>query len=156
MKNVEFPQTKENLAFQTENNQTPASTEATPVDSTPTEPAEVTVTTPVTGETELTNRKLVYETSVTDKENALINTFSNLIENNLLTANNQQTPLIQQIQDNNYHHPNHHSTTTTTTTNGKIGDYTNQLTDEQNVILTKSAISNGNGHGLINFDNNKM
>lgn len=87
-----------------------------------------------------TNRKLIgdYEKTVTDKENALINTFSNLIENNLLPT--QQANVIQ-IQENNVLINNK--------TNGKLVDFN---TADQNVII-KSAISNGNGHTLINLDN---
>lgn len=96
----------------------------------------VPATTPITD----SNRKLIgdYEKTVTDKENALINTFSNLIENNLLPT--QQNNVIQ---ENNVLHNNK--------TNGKLVDF-NALTDDQNVII-KSAISNGNGHTLINLDN---
>lgn len=97
-----------------------------------------TVDTPTTD----TNRKQLgdYEKTVTDKENALINTFSNLIENNLLPT--QQNNVIQ-MQENNLLHNNK--------TNGKLVDF-NSLTDDQNVII-KSAIANGNGHTLINLDN---
>lgn len=44
------------------------------------------------------------------------------------------------IQDNNVLHNNK--------TNGKLVDYQ----DDQNVII-KNAMSNGNGHTLINLDN---
>lgn len=47
------------------------------------------------------------------------------------------------MQENNMLHNNK--------TNGKLVDF-NSLTDDQNVII-KSAIANGNGHTLINLDN---
>lgn len=79
-----------------------------------------------------------YEKSVTDKENALIHTFSNLIENNLIsTTPTQQSP--QHHADNNGVHK----------TNGKLIDFT--LNDEH-----QPPISNGNGHTLINSLDNKM
>lgn len=81
-----------------------------------------------------------YEKSVTDKENALIHTFSNLIENNLITTATQQSP--QHHADNNGVHNN-------LKTNGKLLDFT--LNDEH-----QAPISNGNGHTLINSLDNKM
>lgn len=78
-----------------------------------------------------------YEKSVTDKENALIHTFSNLIENNLISTPTQQSP--QHHADNNGVHK----------TNGKLIDFT--LNDEH-----QPPISNGNGHTLINSLDNKM
>lgn len=77
-----------------------------------------------------------YEKSVTDKENALIHTFSNLIENNLTP----QSP--QHHGDNNGLHNN-------LKTNGKLIDFS--LNDEH-----QPPISNGNGHTLINSLDNKM
>ncbi|XP_055317315.1 ensconsin isoform X7 [Sitodiplosis mosellana] len=72
-----------------------------------------------------------YEKSVTDKENALIHTFSNLIENNLISTPTQQSP--QHHADNNGVHK----------TNGKLIDFT--LNDEH-----QPPISNGNGFSLDN------
>lgn len=80
-----------------------------------------------------------YEKSVTDKENALINTFSNLIENNLISTTTQQSP--QHHSDNGLHN--------NLKTNGKLLDFT--INDEQ-----QPPISNGNGHTLINSLDNKM
>lgn len=82
-----------------------------------------------------------YEKSVTDKENALIHTFSNLIENKLISSATPQPPQLH--ADNNGLH-------NTLKTNGKLIDFT--LNDEH-----EPPISNGNGHTLINsFDNSKM
>lgn len=76
----------------------------------------------------------VYEKSVTDKENALINSFSNLIENNSI----QDINVVQQQKAN-------------IKTNGKVVDY--NLLNDDNLII-KSAISNGNnGHSDHNLDN---
>lgn len=96
-----------------------------------------------------------YEKSVTDKENAMINTFSNLIDNNLLpTQQNQQQQQTQQlihhqIQENNLH--------SNMKTNGKLLDFDPLSVDDhhQNDII-KAPISNGNGHTLINNLDNKM
>lgn len=85
-----------------------------------------------------------YEQSVTDKENALIHSFSNLIENNLLPT--QQTN-IHQIQENNLHN--------NLKTNGKLIDF-NSLADDHQMDIIKAPISNGNGHTLINNLDNKM
>lgn len=74
------------------------------------------------------NNMATYEMSVTNKENSLINSFSNLIEN-------QSHPTLN-IQDFNK-------------TNGKSDIDT---TNDGNLII-KSAISNGNGHTDISLDN---
>lgn len=81
-----------------------------------------------------------YEKSVTDKENALINTFSNLIENNVISTTTPQSP--QHHADNNGLHNN-------LKTNGKLLDFT--INDEH-----QPPVSNGNGHTLINNLDNKM
>lgn len=96
-----------------------------------------------------TNRKLIgdYETSVTDKENALIHSFSNLIENNLTAP--QQTP-----PTNNIHHSDSNSLHNNVKTNGKLVDFS--LTDDHQNDIVKGPISNGNGHALINNLDNKM
>lgn len=79
-----------------------------------------------------------YEKSVTDKENALFNTFSN----NLIENNTSQSPQLLHADSNGLHN--------NLKTNGKLIDFT--LNDEH-----QPPISNGNGHTLINsFDNNKM
>lgn len=101
------------------------------------------------------NPKLLvdYEKTVTDKENAMIHTFSNLIDNNLLPTQHQQQQtqqLIQhQIQENNLH--------SNMKTNGKLLDFDPLSVDDhhQNDIM-KTPISNGNGHTLINNLDNKM
>lgn len=85
-----------------------------------------------------------YEKSVTDKENALIHTFSNLIENNLLPT--QQTN-IHVIHENNFHN--------NMKTNGKLIDFDLMGNDHQNDAI-KTPISNGNGHTHINNFDNKM
>lgn len=93
-----------------------------------------------------TNHKSIndYEQSVTDKENALMNSFSNLIENKLLPQQQQQTNnVINHHQENNVLINNK--------TNGKMVDF-DPLADEQNAII-KTAMSNGNGHARINLDN---
>lgn len=87
-----------------------------------------------------------YEKSVTDKENAMIHTFSNLIDNNLLPTQQQQqqqqqTPQLihHQIQDSTLH--------SNIKTNGKLLDFDPLSVDDhhQNDII-KAPISNGNGH----------
>lgn len=82
-----------------------------------------------------------YEKSVTDKENAIINSFSNLIENNLISTTMQQSPQHQHADNNGLHN--------NLKTNGKLLDFT--LNDEH-----QPPISNGNGHTLINSLDNKM
>lgn len=100
-----------------------------------------------------TNRKLIgdYEKSVTDKENTLIHTFSNLIENNL-TAPQQTT----QTPSNNIHHSDNNSLHNNLKTNGKLVDFSHSLTDDHQNDIVKGPISNGNGHALINNLDNKM
>lgn len=98
-----------------------------------------------------------YEKSVTDKENALINSFSNLI------VNSQQ----QQQQNNHLNHmnlqkqeiSNGKTTTTMTTTNGGSFVAFDDLVNEdhqqpQQQLIT--SISNGNGHTDRSIDNNKV
>lgn len=88
-----------------------------------------------------------YEKSVTDKENALINSFSNLIENNLVSSQQQQQ---QQIHENNHQN--------SLKSNGKLIDSFDPLSsdnDHQNDLI-KMPISNGNGHPLISNLDNKM
>lgn len=83
------------------------------------------------------NHKLIggYEQSVTDKENALMHTFSNLLGNNLIaTTPAQSTPH--------------------TVTNGKLLDFTHTINDGHE--NEKTSISNGNGHALIEPLDNKM
>lgn len=91
-----------------------------------------------------TNRTLIgeYEKSVTDKENALIHTFSNLIDTN------------QPIQ--NQHHADNNGLHNNTKTNGKLLDFTHSINDDHSNDITKTPISNGNGHPLINNLDNKM
>lgn len=86
---------------------------------------------------------------MTDKENALIHSFSSLIENKLITQ--QQNQQIQ-IQDNNLHN--------NLKTNGKLIDFDPLSSNDddkhhQNDII-KGPISNGNGHPLISNLDNKM
>lgn len=76
--------------------------------------------------------KATYETSVTNKENALINSFSNLIEH-------QPHPTLN-IQEFNAQNAK---------TNGKTDI---DATNDGNLIM-KSAISNGNGHTDHSLDN---
>lgn len=100
--------------------------------------SDATTKSPVNDETSANNTKNStsdFEKSVTDKENALINSFSNLIENNVT-----QSP--QHHADNNGLHNN-------VKTNGKLIDFT--INDEH-----QPPISNGNGHTLINSLDNKM
>lgn len=83
------------------------------------------------------NHKLIggYEQSVTDKENALMHTFSNLLGNNLIATSPAQSA------------PH-------TVTNGKLLDFTHTLNDGHE--NAKTSISNGNGHTLIDTLDNKM
>lgn len=83
------------------------------------------------------NHKLIggYEQSVTDKENALMHTFSNLLGNNLIASSPAQS-------------------TPHTVTNGKLLDFTHTLNDGHE--NAKTSISNGNGHTLIDTLDNKM
>lgn len=85
------------------------------------------------------NHKLIgdYEQSVTEKENALMHTFSNLIENNIISTSPAQS------QQNNV-------------TNGKLLDFTHTLNDDHPNEIAKTPISNGNGHTLIETLDNKM
>lgn len=74
-----------------------------------------------------------YEESVTNKENALINSFSNLIEH-------QSHPTLNIQEFNNAQNAK---------TNGKTDI---DATNDDNLII-KSAISNGNGHTDHSLDN---
>lgn len=87
-----------------------------------------------------------YEKSVTDKENALIHTFSNLIETKLISTT---TPQQQQQQQSPQHHSDNNGLHNNLKTNGKLIDF--RLNDE-----LQPPISNGNGHTLINSLDNKM
>lgn len=92
------------------------------------------------------NRKSVvndYEKSVTDKENALIHTFSNLIEN-------KQSP------QHTVHHAENNGLHNNTKTNGKLLDFTHSFNDDHTNDIAKIPISNGNGHPLISNLDNKM
>lgn len=80
-----------------------------------------------------------YEQSVTDKENALINSFSNLIvENN--HHNHQEINNVALHQQN-------------IKTNGKALDIDLVNEDHQLIMRNNSAISNGNGHTDHSLDN---
>lgn len=114
------------------------------------DPSEPSMQPPQNDNTSANNSKnalVDYEKSVTDKENALIHTFSNLIENNLIsTTTHQQSP--QYHAENNGVHNN-------LKTNGKLLDFT--LNGEhQSPISNGNGNGNGNGHTLITSLDNKM
>lgn len=97
--------------------------------------------------TSVTNRSNDYEQSVTDKENALINSFSNLIENN---QHNQQQN-IHHLQQQEISNVLPTSPASNGKTNGKVLDFDDLVNEDHQLIMR-----NGNGHNDHSIDNNKM
>lgn len=90
------------------------------------------------------NTQAMYEQSVIDKENSLINSFSNMIIDENVKNIQQNLQQQQQLQ----------AQIVVEETNGKLFAEL-QSNDSNNITTTPTSVANGNGHHIESINNKK-